>query len=290
MQLTLQILERHWKSLVHAIPLIFLGIIILLISFAFSKVASSMTRSLMKRKFEKSLLIDVVARTVGIAIFLFGIYLIFEMMNLTGAALTIVSGTGLLGIILGIAFRDIAENFLASIFLSIHHPFQNGDLVEISGITGYVEGISMRVTSITTLEGHLVQIPNATVYKSHVRNFSSNPERREEFTLTLKYDESIEVAQEVILKVLKNNSSILTSPSPSALIDSVDKSSAFIKVKFWVASNPNKSLEVKSKVIYLIKQALTRANIAIPDGSYKILCPEGIKIQSIESLQDTHTS
>lgn len=288
MQLTLQILERHWNSFINAIPFMFLGLIILLISFAFSKIASAMTRSLMKRKFHKSLLIDVVARTVGVAIFLFGVYLIFEMMNLTGAALTIVSGTGLLGIILGIAFRDIAENFLASIFLSIHHPFQNGDLVEITGITGYVVGISMRVTSITTLEGHLVQIPNATVYKSQVRNYSTNPQRREEFTITLRYDETIAIAQEVILKVLKNHNSILKHPDPSVLIDSVDKSNAYVKVRFWVDSSQNKWLEIKSSVLYLLKQALTHANITIPDGSHKIFCPDGIKVQSIESFQDTH--
>ncbi len=273
-----QILEHHLESFINAIPLIFLSVVILLIAFGFSKLASSMTRALMKRKFQKSLLIDVVARTVGTVIFLLGVYLIFEMANLTGIALTIISGTGLFGIILGIAFRDIAENFLASILLSIHHPFQNGDLVEIVGITGYVQGISMRVTFLTTLEGHLVQIPNATVYKSQVRNYSTNPHRREEFTIILRYDETFLRAQEVILNVLKEHSSILKYPEPSVLIDSIDKSNAFIKVCFWVDSNLYQWLEVKSSVIYLVKKALNSANIAIPDSSYKIICPEGVKV------------
>ena len=110
-----------------------------------------MTRALLRRKFRKSLLQDVIARGVGILIFLLGVYLIFEIADLTGAALTIISGTGLLGIILGIAFRDITENFLASILLSIHNPFQTGDLVEIAEFTGYVQGLTMRVTLLMSL-------------------------------------------------------------------------------------------------------------------------------------------
>jgi small-conductance mechanosensitive channel len=87
-----------------------------------------------------------------------------------------IGGTGLIGLVVGIAFRDITENFLASVFLSMQRPFETGDLLEVSGVTGYVQQLNMRTTILMTLDGNLVQIPNANVYKSNLRNFTASVE------------------------------------------------------------------------------------------------------------------
>lgn len=126
-----------------------------------------------------------------------GVYIVLRVSGLTQLALTVVGGTGLIGLALGIAFRDITENFLASIFLSMQQPFETGDLVEITGVTGYVQQLNVRTTILMTLEGNLVQIPNASVYKSNIRNFTTNPNRREVFEVGIGYDDSINDAQEL---------------------------------------------------------------------------------------------
>jgi len=82
--------------------------------------------------------------------------------DMTQVALTLAGGTGLLGLALGIAFREITENFLASIYLSIQKPFEVGDLVEVTGLLGYVQRVTARTTILMTLDGNHVQIPNAT--------------------------------------------------------------------------------------------------------------------------------
>lgn len=83
----------------------------------------------------------------------------------------------------GFAFRDIAENFLASLLLSVRNPFRSGDLVEVAGHMGIVQNLNTRSTILLTLDGSHVQIPNATVYKSTIENFSSNPNRRANFAV-----------------------------------------------------------------------------------------------------------
>ena len=135
-----------------------------------------------------------------------------------------VGGTGLIGLAVGIAFRDITENFLASIFLSMQRPFETGDLVEISGVTGYVQQLNMRTTILMTLDGNLVQIPNATVYKSTLRNFTTNCNRREDFVVGIGYDDSINEAQDIALSVLVNHPAVLKDPEPSVLADSLGTS------------------------------------------------------------------
>ena len=119
-------------------------------------------------------------------VFLAGTSIVLRVSGLTKLALTIVGGTGLVGLAVGIAFRDITENFLASIFLSIQRPFETGDLVEIVGVTGYVQQLNIRTTVLLTLDGNLVQLPNAAVYTSTVKNFKATPNRRENFVVGIR--------------------------------------------------------------------------------------------------------
>ena len=154
-------------------------------------------------------------------VFLFGIYIVLRVSGLTQLALTVVGGTGLIGLAVGIAFRDITENFLASIFLSMQRPFETGDLVEVTGVTGYVQQLNVRTTILMTLDGNLVQIPNASVYKSNLRNFTTNSNRREDFVVGIGYDDSINEAQEIARKVLADHPAVLNDPEPSVLADSL---------------------------------------------------------------------
>jgi len=277
-----QILQNHWRGFIRAIPSIFLGVVILAFAWFLARLGAKLTRILIRRKLPKSLLQDVIARGIGIVIFLLGIYLIFEMANLTGAALAVISGTGLLGIILGIAFRDITENFLASILLSIHNPFQNGDLIEIAGYTGYVQGLTMRVTLLMSLDGNHIQIPNAIVYKSNLRNFTSNPNRREEFTVGIGYEETISEAQDIILKVLENHEAVLKDPEPSVLVESLGKTAIILHIYFWLDGSQHSSLKVKSSVIRLVKRAFQAEGISIPGEVREVIFPKGVSVHQIE--------
>ena len=81
-------------------------------------------------------------------------------------------------------------------------PFETGDLVEISGVTGYVQQLNMRTTILMTLDGNLAQIPNASVYKNILSNFTTNANRCENFVVGIGYDDAINEAQEIARKVL----------------------------------------------------------------------------------------
>ncbi len=172
-----------WRDFLRVLPLAIFGVMILGVSLGVAAIATRLADGMLQGKVRARLLRAVIARGVGVMVFLFGVYLILRTSGLTQLALTVVGGTGLLGLVLGIAFRDITENFLASIFLSMQQPFATGDLVEIEGITGYVQQLNVRTTILMTLEGNLVQIPNATVYKSKLRNFTTNANRREDFVV-----------------------------------------------------------------------------------------------------------
>ena len=199
----------------------------------------------------------------GRAHFSLGVYIIMRVFGLTQLALTVVGGTGLIGIV-GSHSGKSPNNFLASIFLSMQRPFETGDLVEVSGETGYVQQLNMRTTILMTLDGNLVQIPNASVYKSNLRNFTTNPNRREDFVVGIGYDDAIDDAQEIARKVLADHPAVLNDPEPSVLADSLGRSTVNLRVYFWLNGRTHSWLKVRSSVIRLVKRAFQKHGISMP--------------------------
>jgi small-conductance mechanosensitive channel len=220
----------------------------------------------------------VISRAVGIFVFLVGVYLLLRILGLTQLALTVVGGTGLIGLVVGIAFRDITENFLASIFLSMQRPFQTGDLIEVAGVTGYVQQLNMRTTIVMTLDGILVQVPNASVYKSNIRNYTTNSNRREEFKIGIGYDAIISDAQEIARSVLIAHPAVLDDPEPAVLVSGLGPSTVNLCVYFWLDGSKHSWLKVRSSVIRLVKREFQKKGISMPDESREMVFPRGVHV------------
>jgi small conductance mechanosensitive channel len=272
-------MRELWRSIMRAIPFWVFGLFIITIFWALSLAGAKLTRSSLKKREMNILLQNIVSKSVAVMVFLLGLYIIFHVAGLTGVALTVLGGTGLLGIILGIAFRDITENFLASIFLSIQNPFHAGDLVEIAGTTGFIQRLTIRATLIMTLDGNHIQIPNSTVYKSSILNYTSNPKQRTTFTIGIGYENRITIAQEIGAKVLEEHPAVLKQPEPWILVDKLAASTVNLKFYFWVNTHQHNLFKVKSSVLRLIKNAYMQEGISMPDEAREMVFPNGVPVQ-----------
>lgn len=271
-----------WRDVIGALPSIAFGVIVFVLSLFAAILAARGTRRVLHQRVRVKLLRSVVARAMGVLVLLLGVYVILRIMGLTQLALTIVGGTGLVGLALGIAFRDISENFLASIFLSIQRPFEPADLIEVAGVTGYVQQLNMRTTVLMNLDGNLVQIPNATVYKSNLRNYTTNCNRREVFDIGIGYDDAIDEAQEIARRVLDEHPAVLQDPEPSVLVESLGASTVNLRVYFWLDGKKNSWLKVRSSVIRLVKRNFQQHGISMPDAAREIIFPEGVPLSHEE--------
>ncbi|MBK5964870.1 mechanosensitive ion channel protein MscS [Thiocystis minor] len=267
-----------WRDFIRAMPFVLFGLLILALSVGTALLATHGVRTLLRQRIQTKLLRTVIARAAGGLVVLCGVYLILRVSGLTQLALTLVGGTGLIGLILGIAFRDITENFLSSIFLSIQQPFETGDLVEISGVTGYVQQLNMRTTILMTLDGNLAQIPNATVYKTIVSNFTTSPNRRADFVVGIGYGDAIAEAQEIARKVLADHPAVLKDPEPSVLADSLGSATVNLRVYFWLNGREHSWLKVRSSVIRLVKRAFQDQGVSMPDEAREVVFPQGIPV------------
>ena len=260
-------------------PLAVVSVIILVVFWLLSRGVTVLTRRALQRRLSSQLLVNIAARTVALPVILIGVYLVLQIAGLTRLAVTILGGTGLVGIVVGLAFREIAENSLASILLSVRNPFRTGDWIQVGGYEGIVQNLNMRTTILLTLDGNHVLIPNSLVFKSVVTNFSTNPGRRAEFEVGIGYADSIVKAQDVILDALLAHPAVLDAPEPAAIVDELGASTINIRVQFWFDGQTYSLFKVRSSLMRQVKRALQDAGVSMPDAAREIIFPEGVPLR-----------
>lgn len=250
-----------WRGMVRGLPWLLFAIGVIFITLIVAGFTRKVLLLILSRHMQNPLLSSITAFAGALFVFLFGLYLILRVAGLSQLAFTVLGGTGIVGIILGIGFREITENFLATLLLSWHNPFRSGDQVEINGIEGYVERMTARTTVLITLDGNHVQIPNALVYKGIIHNYSSNPNRREHFTVEIGYDVKISRAQDIAMSVLTNHPAVLADPEPWVLVDHLEPKKITLKIFFWLNGQEHSRLKVRSSIIRLVKRAFQDESI-----------------------------
>ncbi|GHA18765.1 mechanosensitive ion channel protein MscS [Devosia pacifica] len=274
---------RLARSALQTLPIIVLGIAIIAGAWLLAALIARISRRLLEQRIPSPLLRGVVVRVISIPVFLLGLYFVLQIAGLTRLAVTLLGGTGLVGIIVGFAFRDIAENFLASLLLSVRNPFSTGDLIEVAGETGIVANLNTRSTVLLTLDGNHVQIPNAAVFKSTIKNYSSTPTRRAEFLLGIGYDSSVAQAQLLITEILNQHPAVLDTPEPLVLVDQLGDATVNIRVSYWFDSRTYSPAKTNSALLRLSKNALLKAGIELPDPAREVVFPKGVPIVSMDN-------
>jgi small conductance mechanosensitive channel len=269
------------RDAVAAVPFFIFGVILLVAAWIAARLTARWADVGLSRRVENRLLRTVAVRTLAILVFIFGLYLVLRVSGLTRLALTVVGGTGVIGIVVGIAFRDIAENFLASILISMQNPFRTGDLVEVEGHKGFVQRVTTRGTLLMALDGRYIQIPNAIIYKSTILNWTANPKSKQDFTVGIGYSDSIAEAQQTALAVIREHPAVLDDPEPLVLVEGLGASTVNLRIHFWMDSNALSILKVRSSVIRLVKIALQEAEISLPDEAREMIFPEGVPVRMV---------
>jgi small conductance mechanosensitive channel len=135
---------------------------------------------------------------------------------------------------------------------------------------------------LMTPDGNHVQIPNATVYKSNIYNYTSNPNRRIDFGIGIGYEDSITASQKVAMRVLAEHPAVLKDPEPWVLVDNLGSATVNLRIYFWIDGTQHSWLKVKSSVIRLVKRAYQAADISMPDDAREMFFPKGVSVRLIE--------
>ena len=215
-------------------------------------------------------LADLVASAIRFIAVIFAAVIALDIIGATALLGAVLGGAGVIGIALGFAMRDTVENYVASLMLSLRQPFRANDLVLIDDMEGRVVRLTSRATVLMTLEGNHLRIPNSTVFKAVIVNYTRNPQRRFDFALGVDPDDDSTAAAELGRETLAGLPFVLADPPPEARIVEVGDSNVLISFLGWVDQRETDWFKAQSAAIPAVKNALEGAGFGLPEPIYRL--------------------
>lgn len=213
---------------------------------------------------------EIYRQLLRIAFVIFGIVIALDILNATALLSTILGAAGIIGLALGFAVRDTVENFIASVMLSFRQPFRPNDTVEINGDTGKVIRLTSRATILLSFDGNHIRIPNSSVFKSRIINYTQNAERRFMFSIIVERDTDLQAARAMVEQTVQDLPFILAEPAAQTWIEALHASGVELVVTGWVDQNETSIVRAKGEALRQVKLAIQAAGIVIPDATQAI--------------------
>ena len=124
---------------------------------------------------------------------------------------------GIAGIAIGFAAQTSVSNVISGLFVITERAFKIGDTIEIEDIIGTVQSINLLSVALKTFDSQYVRVPNETIIKANLINYSHFPFRRIKTELSVSYDTDLRRAETILIDTAKKNRFVVADPAPSVL-------------------------------------------------------------------------
>ena len=146
---------------------------------------------------------------------------------------------GIAGLGFALAAQDTIADAIAGMLILADRPFRVGDRINIEaiGTWGDVVEIGLRTTRIRTRDNRLVIVPNSTISKNEVVNYSyPDPRYRIQTHVGISYDTDLEKARQVIIDAVRETEGVLQDKPIEALYIEMADSDMRFRVRWWIDS------------------------------------------------------
>ncbi len=287
--------EKYLENIIDRIPEISVALALLIIFLLLGIMGRKLVQNRLHRRIKDKLLLNFIGRSVLLLFIIIGIVFFLNQIGLGTAAGGLLAGAGVTALILGFAFKDLGENFLAGFFLAFSRPFNIGNIIEINNHMGQVQAMTFRNTHIRTFDGRDIFIPNALIIKNPLINYTRDGLMRHEFVIGLDYGVDLSAATELILNTLNAQKDISSSKdlSPFVIIEKFASSTINLKIYFWINTNDflGSITVLKSSVMKAVIEALIAKGFNMPADILELKIyqennPIPINIKNLDSLID----
>jgi len=205
---------------------------IMFLAFLISKILSNaVNKAFSMTKSTSQLLKDFIVNIVSKFVLLIGVLMGLSVLGVNmGPVLAFV---GAAGFVIAFALQNTLSNFASGLMIMLYRPFDIGDVVDVAGVIGTVNSMTLVTTSVMTADNRLMVIPNNTIWGSIITNVTHSDKRRVDLTVGIGYTESIEKAQKVLEDILSNHPLILKDPEPAVKVHELGDSSVNFIVRPW---------------------------------------------------------
>lgn len=164
---------------------------------------------------------------------------------------SLIAGFGITGLAVGFAAKEAIGNIFGSFGLLADKVYKVGEYISFNGYEGTVEAVNLRSTTIRTIEGFRVNVPNNVLANEEITNVSQANQRRIDISVDVEYgtsNEKLERAVEILAEIARDDKDI--KEGEFAFIDNMAPSSIVVRL---VAYTPEIAwagvTKVKSRIL-----------------------------------------
>jgi small-conductance mechanosensitive channel len=259
---------EFFNQFIDQLPGIGLGLLIIILGVLLATVIGRFARKRISKRTQDPLMSRFLSRTIKISFILIAIMVGLRAAGLGYIATGILTAAGASALVLGFAFKDIGENFIAGVILAFSRPYDVDDTVQIGENFGKVKALEFRYTKLKTFDGKDVYIPNSDVLTKPVTNYTEDGFFRWDFIVGIAYEDNITDAKKAIMDALQKEPDVIQDEVHESLVieDELATSTVNLKVYFWVDTTDfrKSAMITKGAVIRNIKEALENGGFSMP--------------------------
>ncbi|HCC80549.1 MAG TPA: mechanosensitive ion channel protein MscS, partial [Methylophaga sp.] len=159
-----------------------------------------LSRKIMVRANIDPILINFSSSIINILLLLFVLIAALDQLGVNTTSMIAVLGAA--GLAVGLALKDSLQNFAAGVMLIMYRPFRIGHFVEVAGVLGIVEQITIFNTVMRTPDNREVIVPNGNIYAGVITNYSARDTRRIDMVFGIGYDDDLLKAKQIITDIV----------------------------------------------------------------------------------------
>jgi potassium-dependent mechanosensitive channel len=205
---------------------------------------------------------EAISTLITYAIAILGIAIVLQTIGLDLSSLTVLAGV--LGLGFGLGLQELASNFVSGLTLLFEQQLRVGDFVEIDGLFGTIEQISIRSTILRTTDQRYVIVPNHKVFQNNVTNWSYQTlDTRIHVPVHVAFGSDTVLVTETLLMAARMEPRVLRHPSPTVWFKAFGENALEFELLVWI-NEPHDFREITSTLNFLMEQELRREGIEIP--------------------------
>ncbi len=216
--------ERGWVNILVAIAVILIGLLIV-------KIILSIARRIVNKSKLKGIAGNFIVTILKIVLVFIYLIAILRVLGIDTSSFIALFTVGTLAI--SLAIQSVISNFASGIVLVSNHPFHEGDFVEVAGVSGTVEKISLFATKIKTPDNKVISLPNTAVAGGNIINYSTEEKRRVDLTFNVAYGSDVDKVKLVIESVLDEHALVLHDEGYTVRLNEQAASSLSFVCRCW---------------------------------------------------------
>tara|TARA_R110002074_G_scaffold197610_15_gene365035 strand:- start:28635 stop:29534 length:900 start_codon:yes stop_codon:yes gene_type:complete len=261
-------IASFYNQLIQQLPGIGMGILIIILGLLLGTFIGNVVKKRISNKTRDPLMSTFLGKAIKYIFIIIAIMLALEASGLGAIAAGILTAAGASAVVLGFAFKDIGQNFIAGIIMAFGRPFDIDDTVEIGENFGKVKALEFRFTKLKTFDGKDVYIPNSDVLTKPVTNYTEDGFFRWDFIVGIAYEDNIEGAKATIMEALRKEPNVIEDDEHQNFVseEALATSTMNLKIYFWVDTTDfrRSALITKGNVIRNVKESLMEAGYYLP--------------------------